>query len=110
MTMRVEKKYEVGDPGAVYEFNIKLPLMRGVDCTDKEFSEAARESIEIFVRQLKQRYTWIGRVYQTGRSAGWLAIEDKKGLATEAKLKTIQKMVNRALDQFVRYMEEAYPR
>lgn len=110
MTMRLEKRWQVGDPGAVYEFDIKLPRITGVrDITNEEFEIEAEDSIQFFVEDLRERYSWIGQVYQTGRSGGWLAIEDKKGLATTAKLENISKMIDEAMKDFIKQLRSQYP-
>lgn len=109
MTMRLKKGWEVGDAGAVYEFDIKLPRIEGVRAmTNEEFDMEASDSIEDFVSLLRDRYTWIGDVYQTGRSGGWLAIEDKKGLATKAKLLKIQELIESAQKNFIRHLQANY--
>ncbi len=109
MTMRLKKGWEVGDAGAVYEFDIKLPKIDGVDISNDDFEIEAMDSIQDFVRELKRRYSWIGNVYQTGRSGGWLAIEDKTGGATKAKTRKINDLVREAKDNFVRYIKDEYP-
>ncbi len=109
MTVRLKKGWEVGDAGAVYEFDIKLGRIEGVrGMTNEEFEMEASDSIEDFVARLRDRYTWIGNVYQTGRSGGWLAIEDKKGLATEAKLLKIDKLIDEAQKNFIRHLQANY--
>lgn len=106
---RWAKKWDLGDKGAVYEFDIKLPKIDGVDMSEAEFEAEALGSIRDFVVALRDRYTWIGEVYQTGRSGGWLAVEDKKGLATEAKLRTILGMIEKAQRDFIQYLRRTYP-
>lgn len=100
---------EIGDPGIVYEFEIKLQKIYGVDMTDGDLEIESQDSIDDFKRLLKARYKWITDVYQTGRSGGWLAVKDGKGGATKAKLKTIAKLVDQAQEDFVRYLQEEYP-
>ncbi len=109
MTMRLKKGWEVGDAGAVYEFDIKVPKITGVKMTNEEFEMEASDSLEDFVRDLKRRYPWIGDVYQTGRSGGWLAIEDPKGKATERSIKTINDRVKKEMGYFIDNLRHAYP-
>lgn len=109
-SVRWDTKWKLGDKGAVYEFDIKLPRITGVrGMTNEEFEIEAEDSISWFEDSLRQRYTWIGQVYQTGRSGGWLAVEDKKGLATEAKLRTILGMIEKAQRDFIQYLRRTYP-
>lgn len=100
---------DIGEPGVVYEFEIKLQKIYNVDMTDGELLMESEDSIEDFERMLKARYKWITEVYQTGRSGGWLAVKDGKGGATKGKLKTIAKLVDQAQKDFVRYLQEEYP-
>lgn len=106
---RVDKRYEMGEPGAVYEFEIKLQKISHVDMTNEELEFESRDALEDFSRELKKRYKWIGEIYQTGRSGGWLAVEDKKGGATKAKIKTIIGLVDKAQADFVKYLQAEYP-
>lgn len=109
MTMRLQKGWEVGDAGAVYEFEIKVPKITGVKMTNDEFEMEARDSLEDFVSDLKRRYKWIGDVYQTGRSGGWLAIEDPQGKATKSSLRTINDRVRKEMGYFIDNLKLAYP-
>jgi hypothetical protein len=67
-------------------------------------------AMEAFEDSLRQKYPWIGAMHRTGRSAGWLAIEDPQGKMTKAKLEDIAKRVEAAKRQFKKDMEQAYPR
>ncbi len=109
MTMRLKKGWEVGDAGAVYEFEIKVPKITGVNMTNDEFEMEARDSLEDFVADLKRRYKWIGKVYQTGRSGGWLAIEDPNGKATVSSTRAINERIKKEMGYFVDNLKSAYP-
>ena len=100
---------EIGEPGVEYEFEIKIQKIYHVDMTDAELDMESQDSIEDFKRMLRARYKWITDIYQTGRSGGWLAIKDGKGGATVAKLKTIAKLVDKAQEDFVKYLQRTYP-
>jgi hypothetical protein len=100
---------DIGEPGIVYEFEIKLQKIFHVDMTNAELEMESQNSIEDFERMLKARYKWITQIHQTGRSGGWLAIKDGKGGATKSKLKTIGKLVDKAQEDFVKYLQRTYP-
>ena len=106
---RYDQGVRIGDPGAEYEFDIKLPVFNA-DMTDAEFDLEARIAIRQFKEKLTDKYSWIGRVGQTGRSGGWLLIKDEQGKATKAKLQTIINMVTAAKKAFVKRLERDYPR
>lgn len=107
--IRYETRYEIGEPGAVYEFNVKLlPFESSIDDTDFEFERD--NALEGFGSWLRSRYKWVGSMHFTGRSGGWLAIVDKKGGATEKALLAIADAVAKEKRHFVRYLEKEYPR
>lgn len=107
--MRLDQKYQIGDVGAVYEYNVKLYTeIRGMDISDDELEVEVEQVVEDFAKDLHRRYKWIGVVYLTGRSGGWLAIEDKSGKATRRSLKTIDGLVTKAKDQFVEDLWSSY--
>jgi hypothetical protein len=108
MTMRYETKYEIGDVGAVYEFNVKMYHLRGVNITDDELEIDVNDALDSFADQLRKRYKWIGRVYLTGRSGGWLAIEDRTGKARKATLEKIDDTVNQAVRDFQSWLRKQY--
>lgn len=95
--MRLESRYEVGQPGARYEFNVKLSLKlarAGVEISDEVLALEADDAVGRFAEELRERYPWVGEVYQTGRSHGWLAIQDRTGGATEEDLRAIDEWVD----------------
>lgn len=106
---RWDVEYQLGEKGAVYEFDIKLPTFRA-EMTDEDFEIEAETALDILADALRARYTWIGQVGRAGRSGGWLTIEDKRGLATQAKLENIVDMVSKAKGNFIRHLEREYPR
>lgn len=107
--IRYEKKWKVGDPGAIYEFNIKLGRIDAPRLTDEALEREALGAIEYFEEsRLRARYPWIGRVYRTGRSGGWLAVEDKTGGATKEDILEIADTVDESREHFERRMEETY--
>jgi hypothetical protein len=107
--VRLPSDKSLGDAGAVYEFNIKLYRVES-NASELEWEEDSRMALEEFEYDLREKYPWIGRMYQTGRSGGWLAVEDPNGKMTKATLKSISKRVEAAKRQFVKDMEQAYPR
>ncbi len=106
--MRLEKGIEIGDPGAVYEFEIKIQKLHDVDMTDEELERESQTAIRDFARELKNRYSWIGKIYQTGRSGGWLAVQDIDGGGTWSKIQAIIRLVDKAQEKFVKYIEKKY--
>lgn len=100
---------QIGEPGIEYEFEIKLQKISGVDMTNDDLMMESEDSIDDFKRMLKSRYKWITQIYQTGRSGGWLCVVDGKGGATEAKLKTIAGLVDKAQKNFVKFLQSNYP-
>ena len=107
MTMRTESS--VGDRGAVYEVRVKLSMrIRGVKITEHELAADTDAAVEEFSDVLRSEYPWIGRVYLTGRSNGWLAIEDAKGKATKDALEAIHERVNEARKDFETSIIESY--
>jgi len=107
--VRLENRWQLGDVGAVYEFNVKLHRVQA-DVPDPIWEQDVRAAMEEFKTALKRKYPWIGETYLTGRSAGWLAVEDPEGKMTKKTLEDIAKRVESAKRQFVKDMEEAYPR
>lgn len=108
---RYDTRDTIGNAGVVYEFDIKIPPLHpmGIDCTQEEFDEEAEECLEGLAYALRKRYSWIGTIHRAGRSGGWLAIEDKKGLATREKLSNIIKMVEAVKGQFIRALKHRCP-
>jgi hypothetical protein len=107
--IRLESQWQLGDAGAVYEFNIKLRRVQS-SASDVEWEQDVGTALEEFEYELQKKYPWIGRVYTTGRSGGWLAVEDPNGKMTKATLQSMSQMVEAAKRQFVKDMEQAYPR
>lgn len=105
---RWDSRSQLGTKGVEYEFDIKLPRVR-VLMTVAQFDAEADDALEVLAHDLRRRYSWIGRIGRAGRSGGWLSVEDKKGLATEAKLNNITDMVSAAKKRFVAYIEKYYP-
>jgi hypothetical protein len=105
--LRWETKYEIGDPGAVYEFNVKFGAP-GAKFSDDDLQFERDHAVKVFEDILRGDYPWVGNVYLTGRSGGWLAVEDKKGGATEDAVLAILERVEDARDEFVKYMKEEY--
>jgi hypothetical protein len=106
--MRFETKYKIGDVGAEYEFNVKMHHLRGVNISDDQLQYEVEEAVEAFAEQLRHQYKWIGNVYLTGRSAGWLLVKDVKGAAREEDLEDIARQVHVALRRFQDNLREEY--
>jgi len=106
--VRLEDRWRLGDIGAVYEFNIKLGRV-DAECSEAQWEQDARTALDEFEQMLRKKYPWIGNIHTTGRSGGWLAIEDPKGKMTKATLATIAKLVEAGKRQFVKDMEQAWP-
>jgi hypothetical protein len=107
--VRFESRWSLGNPNAVYEFNIKLPLLHS-SINDEHLYFAASDAIHHFEHKLRARYPWIGLVDVCGRSGGWLTIEDPQGRMTRPVLLTISKLVKDGKRKFCRKIEEQYPR
>jgi hypothetical protein len=67
-------------------------------------------AIDQLKQLVKRKYPWVGAMYMTGRGPGWFAVEDPKGKMTKAKLKEMSQLVEAERRQFIKDMEEAYPR
>ena len=107
--MRIESQYKAGEPGAVYEFNVKF--YRGdysADVDDDSMYIETGHAVEVFADVLRERFPWVGKVHITGRSGGWLAVEDKQGKATSKKIEQIADMVDDARKEFGKYLDEQY--
>ena len=107
--VRLHDQWRIGDIGAVYEFNVKLGRVES-DAPQDVWDQDVWTALDQFKQELRRKYPWIGDMHLTGRSGGWLAIEDPKGKMTKAKLETIAKLVEAGKRQFVKDMEQAYPR
>ncbi len=99
----------LGDAGVVYEFNVKLRSRVPTSASWETMMEEAERALEDFADQLREKNKWIGNVYFTGRSGGWLAVEDREGRMTRAKLDAIAKKVGAGLKSFKKYLAEEYP-
>ncbi len=115
MTMRYEKGHEIGEPGGVYEFNVKLRRLRGVKISDSKLYHETEDALHAFAGRLRKRFRWIDTIELRGRSNGWLAIEDPQGGATRSELRTINAMVEKAVVKFQddlrsEYGEESWSR
>jgi hypothetical protein len=109
MTMRLEKKWSVGDRGAEYEFRVKLSMrVRGVKISDNELGMETEQAVELFADELRNDYPWVGRVGLTGRSGGWLLVEDARGQATEDELSDINARVDQARKDFETALIESF--
>lgn len=106
--VRLDDQWRLGDAGAEYEFNVKLPPLR-LKMSDEDFERDTEVALDEFQQKLRRKYPWIGQMRLTGRSGGWLAIEDPKGKMTKAKLKEIAEMVEAGKRQFIKDMRQAWP-
>jgi len=102
--VRLDDRWRLGDPGAVYEFNIKLLPVKA-EAPQSAWDNDVQMAMQEFGASLRKKYPWIGEVSVTGRSGGWLAIEDPKGKMTKATLDAIAKRVDAAKRQFVKDTE-----
>ncbi len=108
-TVRSEKKYKLGEPGSVYEFDVKFGAeLRGVNISDEDLQLETHVAVQTFAGELRKSYPWIGRVFLTGRSGGWLAIEDRAGGATRADIEAINERVDEAHAAFAQAMREGF--
>ena len=108
-TIRFDANARIGDEGVTYEFNVKIMKLNcEADFIDWDCErQAAYADFELV---LSKKYPFFELAGFTGRSGGWLALIDQKGRMTEARLKTIQKMVDKALKEFKQRMIREYPR
>lgn len=73
---------------------------RGVD---DEVQAMTEYHLEDFIRSLKAKYKWVGKVGMVGRGPGWLVIEDaSRGEdSSEAEWEKVHAMVEQALGALV---------
>lgn len=98
----------IGDEGVTYEFNVKiLKIQSSADFVDWDIErQVAYGDFELLLQKKFPFFTLQGF---TGRSGGWLALEDPQGRMTEARLKKIQKLVAVALLSFKKHMIATFP-
>lgn len=108
-SVRFDSDATLGDPGVVYEFNVKLYRVKAAASeADWEYEVgAAREEFEL---RLANKYPWLVVEGFTGRSGGWLAIKDTAGRMTVARLRDISDRIDAARARFKRRVERDYPR
>ena len=107
--VRWDTKWNLGDPGAVYEFNIKLRKFHAPRLTDERLSFEADGALQYFEENfLRARYPWVGKVFRGGRSGGWLAVEDRDGRATREDILEISAAVEDGRELFIQRMEAEY--
>jgi len=106
---RYEQGKKIGDPDVEYEFNIKLPPF-DAEITNDDFEAEVKAAIGYLKYKFRSRYSWIGAMGQTGRSGGWLFIQDRTGGATKAKLGKIIDIITAEKKSFIKRMERLYPR
>lgn len=99
-SVRLNSRWQVGDPGAVYEFGVKIYGVNAPGMSEEDWEQEVTIAREEFIEKLRKRYPWIGDSYFTGRTAGWLAIEDPRGKANMRNLKVIAEAVEKARKQF----------
>ena len=107
--VRFDGSRKLGDAGVTYEFNVKIQRIES-DATQVQWDSEVERSFEGFTEYVRGRWPWLGAVYFTGRSGGWLAIEDPSGRMTGRTLVAIQKQVGLSLQAFKRHMVAEYPR
>jgi hypothetical protein len=107
--VRFDGDAKLGDAGVAYEFNIKV-LTLHVECSQDDWDREVCEAIRRFEAQARARWPWIGAIYTTGRSGGWLAITDPSGRMTRRTLEAMRRSVGKALAAFKKYMREIYSR
>ncbi len=107
--VRLDNQWRLGDTNAVYEFNVKLGRVEAT-CSQDQWDQDVATSLDEFVQLLKKKYPWVGDVYLTGRSGGWLAVQDPKGKMTKVTLASMAKLVEAARRQFIKDMEQCWPR
>ena len=105
---RFDGDKKIGDAGVTYEWNVKIyGLPSAAD--EYEWDHEVQEAFASFAEAAEKRWPWIGRIYQNGRSGGWLAVEDPDGRMTERSLKAMRVFVEAALARFKRHMVKVYP-
>jgi hypothetical protein len=108
-SVRFETRWALGDPGAVYEFNVKIHGLPS-NASEEQWDREVRRAFRAFETMLRARYPWLGELSFTGRSAGWLAIEDAEGRMTIETLNALSDAVDAALARFKQTMVRVYPR
>ncbi len=107
--IRFDGKRKLGDAGVTYEFNVKIQRIES-SATQEQWDCEVESSREAFEEYLRRRWPWIGGIYFSGRSGGWLSIEDPSGRMTGRTLIAMQKQVGAALKAFKAHMVKEYPR
>ena len=120
MTCRHSKEARETSPGHwvgnsinTYSFNVKIYQKVEADFDGDSWDTwnwEAELAVEKFARMLKRRYKWVGKVYLTGRSGGWLAIENVNGETRQSTLETISELVKVGKKRFIARIEKKYPR
>ncbi|HXB28059.1 MAG TPA: hypothetical protein VNV25_25235 [Gemmatimonadaceae bacterium] len=106
---RFDGDKKIGDPGVTYEFNVKIyGLASNADQVD--WDDEVSTALSHFKLRARLRWPWIGSIEFSGRSGGWLAVEDPQGKMTKRSLEAMQKVVAKGLAAFKRHMIRTYPR
>jgi hypothetical protein len=100
---------KLGDAGVPYEFNVKIMRLES-DAPEDVYYQEVQDALADFEAAMHRKYPWLGSMYFSGRSGGWLTIEHPTGKMTKAKLEVIAKAVGAALARFKQHMVTEYPR
>lgn len=108
-SVRFPGESKLGDAGVPYEFNVKIMRLES-DASEEDYYHEAQRALESFQSAMHAKYPWLGDMHFSGRSGGWLTIEDPQGKMTKPKLAAIRKAVGAALAKFKAHMMKEYPR
>jgi hypothetical protein len=106
---RFDADKKIGDAGVTYEWNVKIYGLAS-DATTEQWDGAVADAFDAFEAYAHCRWPWLGSIYFSGRSGGWLAVHDLHGKMTERSLGAMRKVVDKALRAFKRHMITEYPR
>jgi hypothetical protein len=106
--LRCRFEGDLGAVGTVYEFNVKIHRLPSAASEEDWYFEVEKARAEFETRLQVRHPSWL--VAFTGRSGGWLTIEDREGKMTEKRLEALADRVDRALDRFKARMVKKYPR
>jgi hypothetical protein len=106
---RFDGDSNLGDAGVVYEFNVKIYRLAS-NASEGAWYREVESARERFHEEVANRWPGLDVTGFTGRSAGWLCVEDTTGQMTEKRLAALERMVTKALERFKRHMVAKYPR
>jgi hypothetical protein len=100
---------KIGDARVPYEFNVKIYRIEA-NASVEDLVIERDDHLAVFREAMCKKYPWLGSMYFSGRSGGWLTIEDPQGKMTRPRLLAISDAVDVALARFRQHLIKEYPR